>query len=113
MAEESKVHDSELTQEDPTFLAVKGYIEDREESKKFLKNLSSAVFATVQKHGKARLRCVGASAVSNGVKAFIHVQNSLKERGIDIVMNADYAKVTFSGGEERNAVEIHITKVTK
>ena len=75
----------EKTQEDPTLLLVAGRGDrDKKENKLYIQKLSNAILKVVDKHGIARLRCIGAYSVNNGIKAFI-IANQ-------IVKNTEHAK---------------------
>ena len=68
--------------EDKVLLKVKGNIEDRDARKKYLKQLAQAIFMVIQKHGMARLRCVGAAAISNAVKSHIIANGEATKKGV-------------------------------
>jgi len=75
----------EKTTEDPTLLLVAGRGDrDKKENKLYIQKLSNAILKVVDKHGIARLRCIGAYSVNNGIKAFI-IANQ-------IVKNTEHAK---------------------
>ena len=97
--------------DDKTLLKVKGNIEDREERKIYLKNLSKALFTVIQKHGVARLRCIGVPAVCNAVKSHIIANGEAARKGTVLVSVPSFSIVTFSDNQEKTAVVIEIREV--
>lgn len=58
---------------DQTILKVRGEssFENKNDLKNYIKSLASAVMTVVEKHGHAKLKIVGASAMNNAAKAAI------------------------------------------
>jgi stage V sporulation protein S len=93
---------------DPTFLAVKGFIEDKFAAKSYVKNLAQAIVVTYQKHGTVNLRCIGAGAVNHAVKAMIIAFGDSKKKGIDLYFLPSFATVQFESGEDRTAIVFNV-----
>ena len=98
--------DSEATV-DEALLLVSGSKGDKASDKEYVKKLSNAVLQVFHKHDIARLRCVGAAAIHNGVKAFIIAKGDAQRRGEDIFMNPSFTTVNFNG-EEKTGILIEI-----
>jgi len=92
--------------DDPTFLAVKGYFEDKIAAKNYVKNLAKAVLVVYQKHNKANLRCVGAASINNGVKA---VAVARGDSSLDLVISPSFTSVSFDGDLDRTAIVLNVT----
>ena len=92
--------------DDPTFLAVKGYFEDKLAAKKYVKNLSKAILVVHQKHNMVKLRCIGAAALNNAVKAVIIAIN---EGGLNFVVTPSFTSVVFDGDIDRTAIVLQIS----
>jgi len=80
-----------------------------------LKKLANAICTVIEKHDVVKLRCVGAAAVNNGVKAFIIAKGFLDNNeegfvGSDILMNADFTEVSF-GDEKRTAIVLTVETI--
>ena len=100
---------------DLTLLKVKGNIEDRTERKEYVKGLAGALFMVVQKHGIARMRCVGAAAISNATKAHIIANGEATKKGMTFACVPNFKTITFSdaGGPdvEKTAIVLEIKVV--
>jgi len=95
--------------DDPTFLAVKGYFEDKLAAKSYVKNLAKAVLVVYQKHNKANLRCVGAASINNGIKA---VAVAIGDSNLDLVISPSFTSVSFDGDLDRTAIVLGVTCLT-
>jgi len=91
--------------DDPTFLAVKGYFDDKLAAKNYVKNLAKAVLVVYQKHNKANLRCVGAASINNGIKS---VAVARSESGLDLVISPSFTSVSFDGDLDRTAIVLNV-----
>ena len=94
--------------EDLALLKVKGNIDDREERKNYVKSLAQAVGMVVQKHGVARLRCVGAASVSNAVKSHIIANGEASKKGSVLVCVPSFKTVVFEGAGEKTAIVLEV-----
>ena len=56
---------------DETLLLVRGSQNDKMKDKEYVKKLSIAILQVYSKHESAKLRCVGAAALNNAIKAII------------------------------------------
>jgi len=97
------------TNDDICLLKVKGHIEDHEERKSYVKQLAQAVFMVIQKHGLARMRCVGAAAVSNAVKSHIIANGEATKKGLVLTAIPSFKTVDFGGNAgEKTSIVIEI-----
>ncbi|MCX6723187.1 MAG: stage V sporulation protein S [Candidatus Staskawiczbacteria bacterium] len=92
--------------DDPTFLAVKGYFENKIEAKNYIKNLAKAILVVYQKHNKVNLRCVGAASVNNATKALARARDESK---LNLVSAPSFTSVTFDGDVDRTAIVSTVT----
>ena len=97
---------------DVTLLKVKGNIAEADERKRYVKQLSQAVMMVVQKHGKAKMRCIGAAAISNATKAHIIANGEVSKRGELFVCVPSFKTVLFDGTVEKTSIvlEIRVSK---
>ena len=93
-----------VNQSDQTLLLVRGNIEDNDDRKKYIKTLSDAVLAVYQKHKKVNLRCVGAAALNNAVKASIIASGEAGKKGLSFAFVPSFQTVTFDGNVEKTAL---------
>jgi len=92
-------------QEDPTLLLVSGSKGDKGSDKEYVKKLSNAILEVYYKHNFiAKLRCVGAAAVNNAIKASIIAKGEALKRGNYILVNPSFTTVTFHGEEKTGIV---------
>jgi len=107
--EDSKVN----TSDDPTLLLVRGNFEDKREAKRYVKSLSQAVYTVVEKHGSAKLRCVGAASVNNAVKAVSVANTDALKRESTAVLNVVpvFDTVVFDDNTERTALVLTVKYV--
>ena len=85
---------------DETLLLVKGSTDDKIKNKENIKKLANAISQVYYKHGSAKLRCVGAAAINNAVKAFIIAKNEAQKRGNKLLLDLDFTTVNFQGQEK-------------
>jgi len=95
-------------QKDVTLLKIKGNIEDPDERKRYVKQVSQAILMVVQKHGKAKMRCVGAAAISNAVKSHIIANGESTKNGVVLVCIPSFQTVYFDGSGEKTSVVLEI-----
>lgn len=93
---------------DITLLKVKGNIENQEERRNYLKQLAKAIIMVVHKHNLAKLRCVGAAAVSNAVKAHIIANGESTKNGILLVGVPSFQTINFEGVGEKTSIVIEL-----
>jgi stage V sporulation protein SpoVS len=81
-------------EKDDTILRVNGS-RGKDSDKEYVKKLANAVLQTFQKHGVARLRCVGAAALNNADKAVIIASTEAAKKGIELVEKKFFTIVYF------------------
>jgi len=92
-------------QEDPTLLLVSGSKGDKASDKEYVKKLANAILEVYYKHSfVAKLRCVGAAAVNNAIKASIIAKGEALKRGNHIFVDPSFTTVTFHGEEKTGIV---------
>jgi stage V sporulation protein S len=77
---------------DPALLLIKG---KNGENKPYIKTLSHAVQTVVAKYGYANLKCVGASAINNAMKAVVIASGEAKKRGVNLVVSPSFQEANF------------------
>lgn len=82
---------------DPGLLLVRG---KQGENKQYIKSLSNAIVTVVSKYGYANLKCVGASAVNNGMKAITIASGEAKKRGVNLVVSPSFQDAMFDNVEK-------------
>jgi len=97
-----------VNSDDQTLLLIKGTITDRDDAKKYIKRTANAILQVVQKHGLAHLRCVGAAALNNAIKASIIASGDAKTKGMDFVISPSFQTVTFGDSGEKTAVVLKV-----
>lgn len=86
--------------EDPALLLVSGSKGNKDTDREYVKRLSNALSQVLSKHQVARLRCVGAAAINNAVKAFIIAKENSKENGKILTFDPSFTTVNFQGDEK-------------
>ena len=108
MSEEITPQDAPPTEfvdiSDPALLLVKG---KNGENKQYIKSLSHAVMTVLSKYGYANLKCVGASAVNNAIKAITISAGEAKTRGVDLVFSSGFQNAMFDA-VEKTAIMIKV-----
>jgi len=99
MIEDVKDVDSKKS-EDDTLLLVSGKIGDKD----YIKKLSNAISQVYYKHKSVKLRCVGAAAVNNAVKAFIVSKGESQKRGDSLLLDPSFTTVSFHGEEKTGII---------
>ena len=84
---------------DVTLLKVNGS-KGKDVDKIYVKKLANALLQTFNKHGIARLRCVGAASVNNADKAIIIASTEAMNRGIELVEKKSFVVANFDGVEK-------------
>lgn len=82
---------------DPALLLVKG---KNGENKGYIKSLAHAVVTVIAKYGYANLKCVGASAVNNAMKAFTIASGEAKTKGVNLVLSSGFQSAMFDNVEK-------------
>lgn len=99
------------TEQDPTILLVSGS-KNRDSEAAGVKKLSYALLETINKHGEARLKCVGAAAVNKAIKAHIVAGINEKEAEGDrtpLVCEPEFGVAKFDNGEvEKTAIILRV-----
>lgn len=116
--EEEMSHDYN---EDPTLLKIRGdgaHFSNRsdnesnadsdEDRKQYVKKLSSAILTVIAKHGSAKLKTVGASALSNAVKAAIVARGEAAKKGEILVIEPSFDDALFDGNV-KTAIVLKVT----
>lgn len=86
-----EIKKEEIT-EDPALLRVLG---KNGENKQYIKGLAHAVVTVITKYGYANLKCVGASAVNNAMKAITIASGEAKTRGVNLVVSPAFQEAIF------------------
>jgi len=94
------VETKETPLDDPTLLLVSGSKGDKQYDKEYVKKLGNAIIQVYTKHGRAKLRCVGAAAINNGIKAFIIAKAEAVKKEIKLQMDPSFTTVVFQGQEK-------------
>ena len=106
--EDKKDRTPYVNSDDQTLLLIKGTIPDRDDAKRYVKRTANAILQVIQKHGLAHLRCVGAAALNNAIKASIIASGDAKTKGMDLVMSPSFQTVTFGDSGEKTAVVLKV-----
>ena len=86
-------------------LLVSGSKGDKKLDKEYVKKLSNAILEVYYKHSfVAKLRCVGAAAVNNAIKASIIAKGEALKRGDRILVDPSFTTVSFHGEEKTGIV---------
>src|SRR4051812_46841004 len=93
MTDESTPTNS-VPEHDPALLLVRG---KNGENKQYVKSLSHAVVTVITKHGYANLKCVGASAINNAMKAITIASGEAKKKGVNLVVSPSFQEAHFDG----------------
>ena len=94
--------------EDPTLLLVSGTKGDKSADKQYVKKLANAIVSVFYKYDTAKLRCVGAAAINNAVKAFIIAKGETSNNEDKIKIDPTFTSVTFEG-KEKTAILLTVT----
>ena len=110
--EQAKIDD---TEQDPSLLLVRGNIDSKEESRDYSIKLSHAVLSVFSKHDVAKLRCVGAAAVNNAVKAIAIARQKLvnqkEEHDFDFAFIPSFNTVDFGENGEKTALMLEVIDI--
>ena len=98
-----------VNSDDPAFLAVKGHFDNKEDAKDFVKGLAKAISVVYQKYGSAKLRCIGAAALNNAIKATIIASGEASKKGVHFALAPSFTTVAFSG-EDRTAIVLEVVE---
>jgi len=91
--------------DDETLLLVRGNIEDRDERKEYIKKLANAIVKCFDRHGKAKLRYVGAGAGNNADKALIIAYDKAIEYEYVLAYMPDFTTVKFKDKEKTGIIK--------
>ena len=97
---------------DETLLLVRGSQNDKMKDKEYVKKLSNAILQVYSKHETAKLRCVGAAALNNAVKALIIAKGELDKKGESILVSPSFTTVNFKG-DEKTGIVLEVIGVTQ
>lgn len=89
---------------DPGLLLVRG---KNGENKQYIKQLANAVVIVVGKYGYANLKCVGASAINNALKAVTIASGEATKRGVDLWIKPSFQEAIFDA-VEKTAMMVHV-----
>lgn len=92
---ESKEEKNVIKNLDETLLLVSGKNKDKEYTKK----LTNAILQVFYKHGRVRLRCVGAASVNNAIKSFIIAKGEMNMEGNNFFIDPNFTTVDVNGSE--------------
>lgn len=96
-----------VNSDDPTLLLIKGSFDDKLESKRYIKTLAQALYTVAEKHGVAKMRCVGAAALNNAIKAEIIAAGEFNKNGSSLIVIPSFQTVTFESNE-RTAIVLTV-----
>ena len=99
-----------VNSDDKTLLLVKGKGVTGE-TKIYVKKLSQAILQVVTKHEIANLRCVGAAALNNAIKAQIIASGEAMTKGINLASVPSFQTITFDNSGEKTSIVIKIIKI--
>jgi stage V sporulation protein SpoVS len=99
-----------VNSDDQTLLLIKGNIADKDECKRYIKRTANAILQVIQKHGTAKLRCVGAAALNNGIKAQIIASGDAKTKGIDLICTNSFQTVNFGDSGDKTSIVIDVSQ---
>lgn len=105
MTDDVKTH---VNNSDETLLLVSGSKGTKELDKEYVKKLANAVTQVFAKHETAKMRCVGAGAINNAVKAFIIAKEEANKKDSSLLMSASFTTVDFDGGEKKTGVILEV-----
>ena len=108
---EEKDVDQENAGADSNLLLIKGNFGSKEDSKQYVKKVAQAMLVVIQKYNTAKLRCVGAAAINNAIKAEIIASGEAKKKGINLAIIGSFQTVTFGEGDERTAVVLEVIQL--
>ena len=91
--------------DDPTLLKIRGEggLENlpddvRDANRKdYIKKLSSAILTVIAKHGHAKLKAVGQSALGNAMKAIIVAKGEGAKKGLTLRVDPSFGDADFDG----------------
>ena len=113
--EKYRMSNDGIENEDVTLLKVKGNIEDRDERKKYVRQLSQALLAVIQKHDVAHMRCVGVASIRNAVNAHIEAKGEASKKDVILASVPSFKTVQFTSREgevvDRTAYVLEIRPV--
>lgn len=95
---------------DEALLLVRGSTRSRAEDKEYVKKLANAISQVYFKHDVARLRCIGAAAVNNAVKASAKAIEEMENEEIYLWMKPSFYTVKF-GEDEKTAIMFEIKSI--
>jgi len=101
----------QVNDDDITLLKVKGdkaFNNDKQETKKYVKSLSNAILKVIEKHGSAKLKGVGASALNHAIKAAAIAREEGKKNNLDLVIIPTFDEVNFDEGNTKTAMILKV-----
>ena len=112
MNEERKPY---VNSEDPELLLIRGNIENREDATDYVKKTANAILKVIEKHGKAKLRCIGAAAVNNATKSTTIARGDATSKGMHLVMEPSFVEVSFGDSGKKTGIlfEVYDIKANK
>jgi len=101
---------------DPTLLLVSGSKNrgNRDSEAAGIKKLAYALIETINKHGEANLKCVGAAAVNKAIKSITiaGLDEKVTEEHGQLVCSPGFGIAKFNNGEvEKTAIIIKVSPV--
>lgn len=103
-----KVNGNKKENMDETLLLVRGSSGDKEKDKDHVKKVANAILKCHANHGVARLRCVGAGSLNNGVKALIIATGEASKNGEELVCSPKFTDVSFDSNGKKTGILIEI-----
>ena len=96
-----------MSAKDDTLLLVSGSKGDKE----YVKKLANAIAQVYGKHSAAKLRCVGAASLNNGIKAFIIAKGEAQKNGDNLLISPSFTTVSFQG-EEKTGIVLEVCSLS-
>lgn len=94
-----------------TLLLVKGFSDSKEDAKEYVKKLANAILSVHSKYNIAHLRCVGAAAINNTIKAFIIAKGEADKAGRRLFIEPSFTSVSFDDGESKTAILFEVKQL--
>ena len=94
--------------DDDTLLLVSGSKGDKRLDSEYVKKLANAILQVFYKHGKVKLRFVGAAAGNNAEKALIIARGEAFKKGDILASMPDFTTVHFGDVEKTGIVKVVI-----
>lgn len=89
---------------DNAVLKVRGDFIDKEDGKRYVKKLASAIISCFSKQNTALLRCIGPASCNNALKAFAIAKEEAKKNNIRFLLDPDFTNIQFDKEEKTGMI---------